>query len=58
MTTITTNTAATASSKTTSFAALITRIAAIMPAPKSPEAVLAAQSRREAARAAANTLLR
>jgi hypothetical protein len=57
MTTITTNTAA-ATATTIGLSTLIARLAALMPAAKSPEALLAAQSRREAAFAATNALLR
>ena len=56
MTTITTNTAA--AQTTTAIAALIARLNTLMPAAKSPEALIAAQVRREAARTATNALLR
>jgi len=57
MTTITTNTAA-ATATTTTIAALIARLVSLKPAAKSPEALIAAQARREAARTATNALLR
>lgn len=56
MTTITTNTAAAKIS--TGFDTLIVRLVALMSAVNSPEALPAAQSRREAAFAATNALLR
>lgn len=58
MTTITTNTAAATTKTAPILASLVARLVALKPAPKSPEALLAAQSRREAARAAADRLLR
>lgn len=57
MTTITTNTAA-AAKISTGLDTLIVRFVALMSAANSPEALLAAQSRREAAFAATNALLR
>ncbi len=57
MTTLTTNTAA-ATQTSTVIATLIARLASLKPAAKSPEALIAAQARREAARAATNALLR
>ena len=56
MTTLTTNTAP--APRSTAIAALVARIVALKPAPKSPEALLAAEARRAAARAAADRLLR
>lgn len=57
MTTITTNTAR-AAQTTSAIATLIARLVALKPAAKSPEALIAAQARREAARSATNALLR
>jgi len=57
MTTITTNTAA-AAQTTSAIATLIVRLVSLKPVAKSPEALIAAQARREAARSATNALLR
>ncbi|GAB5448526.1 hypothetical protein [Gymnodinialimonas sp.] len=58
MAAFTTNTTVPASSLTTVAKAVLSHLAALRPTPKSPEDHLAAQQRRDAARARVDTLLR